>query len=193
MISWVALALERTFCVDTVAVSTQPSVLTLIDVAASFAVCRWEEAFIAQAAISTREVLTAAVRTDARFLTLIDVITDAGSSFMTRQTRYALIGAWCVLTLLIGACVRAETLIYVFTGWMTVGFALKATVTFTFIGSRKVHTLTSYSTDVLLRALIHIYTLESPMLYHVFIALTTEAFVASFYVDAKTSAMTTRL
>lgn len=40
---------------------------------ATFAVRRWQEALIAQAAISAREVLTAPVRTDARLLTFVDV------------------------------------------------------------------------------------------------------------------------
>lgn len=40
---------------------------------ATFAVRQWQEALIAQAAISAREVLTAPVRTDARLLTFVDV------------------------------------------------------------------------------------------------------------------------
>lgn len=40
-------------------------------------------------------------------------ITDASTGLMTRQARDTLIGAWCVLTLLIGTCIRTQTLIYV--------------------------------------------------------------------------------
>lgn len=62
-------------------------------------------------------------------------------------------------------------------------------MTFTFIRTGQVHTMTPDTTDVLVKALIHIYTLKSTMLHHVFIAGATEAFVRSFYVDANTSAM----
>lgn len=94
--------------------------------------------------------------------------------------------------MLIGTRVRAQTLIHVFTCWLTVGLASEAAVTFTFIRAGQVHTLSPDTTDVLLGALIHVDALESPMLHHVFIALTTVAFVSSFYVDAKASAVAAR-
>lgn len=40
---------------------------------ASFAVYRWEEALVAQAAVGTSQVLTVTVRADARLLTLINI------------------------------------------------------------------------------------------------------------------------
>lgn len=120
LVSWVALALEGAICIDAAAVSTQPNVLTLIDVTTTFAVCIREEALVTQATVRTREVLTAAVRTDARLLTFINVIAGASPSLVTRQARNTLIGAWCVLALLIRAGVGIQTLIYVFTRWMTV-------------------------------------------------------------------------
>lgn len=193
LVSRVAVALKGAVSIDAASVSTQPNVLTLIDVTATFAVCKWKEALVAQAAVSTRQVLTATVRTNARLLTLINVIAGSSSSLMTRQARNALIGAWCVLTLLIGTSVGIQTLIYVFTSWMTMGLAPKSGVTFTFVRTRQVHALPSDPTDVLLRALVHIYALKPPVLHHVFIALATVAFVASLCVDAVASAVAARL
>lgn len=193
LVSRVTLTLEGALCIDAEAISTQPDILTLVNVTAHFAVCRWKEALVAQATVRTREVLTATVRTDARFLTLINVIAGSGTSLMARQARNTLIGAWGVLTLLSGTRVGIQTLVYVFTGWMTVRLAPKTAVTFAFIGAGQVHTLASDSTDVLLGALVHIYALKSPVLHHVFIALTTEAFVASLYVDAEAPPVAARL
>lgn len=60
------------------------------------------------------------VRADARLLTLINIIADASMGLVTRQARDTLIGARRVLTLLIGASVGIQTLIYIFTGRMPV-------------------------------------------------------------------------
>lgn len=120
LVSWVAMAFEGAVGIDAAAVSAQPNIRTLIDVSASFAVYRWEEALVAQAAVGTSQVLTVTVRADARLLTLINIIADASTGFMTRQAGDTLVGAWRVLTLFIGASVGIQTLIYVFTGWTTV-------------------------------------------------------------------------
>lgn len=54
----------------------------LLLTAAAFAVCRRQEAFVAQAAIRAGEVLTAAVGTDAGFVTFIDVCGDTNQWMM---------------------------------------------------------------------------------------------------------------
>lgn len=66
-------------------------------------------------------------------------------------------------------------------------------MTFTFIRAWEVNTTAPDTTDVLVKAFIHIYTLKSTMLHHVFVAWATEAFVCSLCVDAIASAMAARL
>lgn len=102
LVSRVALTLERAICVDALTVGTQPSIFTLINITASLAVCRWEEALITKTAVSPWEVLTAAVWTDAWLLTLIYIIADAASSLVSWEAGHTLIRPWCVLALLIG-------------------------------------------------------------------------------------------
>lgn len=93
----------------------------------------------------------------------------------------------------------------------------ESAVAFAFVGAGQVDALSSDAADVLFRALVQICTSErtvkhpaatreargsdpaeltdalgSAVLHHVFVALTTEAFVASVRVDAVTSAMATR-
>lgn len=109
-----------------------------------------------------------------------------------------------------------------FTGWVTVGPAPVAAVTFTLVRAGKIHTLSSDAADVLLGALANVCraegrgsagagnltakafrhgvhsksltdALQSPMLHHVFVAVMTAAFITSFYVDTQSSAVAARL
>lgn len=193
LVSRVALALERALCVDAAAVGTEPNILALINIAACFAVRRWQEAFVTQTAVSSREVFTSAVGTDAWLLAFIDIITYASFGLMPRQTGHTLVRSWGVLTLFVGTGVRTQALIYIFTGRMAVGLALEAVLTFTFEGAGQVHAVSPQSADVRLGALVHIDTLETAVLHHVFVTLTTVAFVTSINVDAVTSAITAGL
>lgn len=192
LVSWVALALERALCVDAPAVGAEPRIFTLIDITAGFAVDRREEAFVTQTAVSSREVFTSAIGTNARLLALIDIIADSSCSLMSRQTRHTLVRSWSVLALFIGTAVWTQTLIYIFTGRVAVGLALEATLTFTFKRAGQVHTVAPESTDVRFRALVNIDTLETAVLDHMFVTLATVAFVTSFDVDAVASAVATR-
>lgn len=191
LVSWVALALERALCVDATPIGTETRIFTLINIAAGFAVCRWEEAFVTQTAVCSREVFTSAVGTDAWLLTLIDIITDASFGLMSRQTGHTLVRSWGVLTLFIGTGVWTQTLIYIFTGRMAVGLAFEATLTFTFERAGQVHTVAPQSTDIGFGAFIYIDTLETAVLDHMFVTVATVAFVTSFDVDAVTSAVAT--
>lgn len=191
LVSRVALALERALCVDATPVGTEPSIFALINIAACFAVCRWEEAFVTQTAVSAREVFTAAIGTDAWLLTLVDIITDASFSLVSRQTGHTLVRSWGVLTLFIGTGVWTQTLIYIFAGWMAMGLALEATLTFTFKRAGQVHAVAPQATDVRFGALVHIDTLEAAVLDHMFVTMATVALVTSFDVDAVTSAIAT--
>lgn len=191
LVSRVALALERALCVDATPIGTEPRIFALINIAARFAVGRWEEAFITQTAVSSWKVFTSPVGTDARLLAFIDIITDASLGFMSRQTGHTFIRSRGVFALFIGTGVWTQTLIDIFTGWMAVGLALEAALTFTFKRARQVHTVASESTDVRFRALVYIDTLETAVLDHMFVTLATVAFVASIDVDAVTSAVAT--
>lgn len=191
LVSRVALALERALCVDATTVGAESSIFALVNITAGFAVCRREEAFVTQAAVSSREVFTSTVGTDARLLTFIDVITDASFGLMSWQAGHTLVRSWGVLTLFIGTSVWTQTLIYIFTGRMAMGLALEATLTFTFKRAGQVHAVPPQSTDVRFGALVHIHTLETPVLDHMFVTLATVAFVTAFDVDAVTSAVAT--
>lgn len=191
LVSRVALALERALCVDATPVGTEPRIFTLINIAARFTVDGGEESFIAQTAVSSREVFTSAVGTDPRLLTFIDIITDASLCLVSRQTGHTLVRSGRVLALFVGTGLWTQTLIDIFTCWMAVGLALEATLTFTFKGAREIHTVAPESTDVRLRALVYIDTLEAAVLDHMFVTLATVAFVTSFDIDAVASTVAT--
>lgn len=191
LVSRVALALERALSVDAMPIGTEPRIFTLIYIAARFAVGGGEEAFVTQTAVSSRQVFTSAIGTDARLLAFVDIITDASLGLMSRQTGHTLVRSWGVLALLIGTGVWTQTLIDIFTGWMAVGLALEATLTFTFIRAGQVHTVAPESTDVWFSALVYIDTLEAAVLDHMFVTLATVAFVTAFHVDAVASTVAT--
>lgn len=108
---------------------------------------------------------------------------------MSRQTGHTLVRSWGVLTLFVGTGVGTQTLIYIFTGRMAVGLALEATLTFTLEGAGQVHAVPPQSADVRFGALVHIDTLETSVLHHMFVTMTTVAFVTSIDVDAVTPAI----
>lgn len=186
LVTRVTLALEGALGVHTVAVGTQPVVLTLIDVTAALAVGLGQETLIAKAPIRPWEVLTATVQTHSSSLAFIHIIADSSLSLVSWLTGQTFIRPRGILTLLIRAPVGVQALVYVLTSRLATGLSGVALQAITVIGARQVLTL-MWSTYVMLGAFIYIYTSGLPVRHDQLKARQTAASVRAHRVNATPS------